>query len=98
MVLHTVNSSPNNSHCLADCLRLMTPPALLLLIEDGVYGATTANQALLQSLPSEIECFVLQADIEARGLTQQIDPKFKPVDDSGFVELTVQATKVQSWY
>ncbi|MEH6649815.1 MAG: sulfurtransferase complex subunit TusB [Motiliproteus sp.] len=98
MVLHTVNSSPKNSHCLADCLRVITPPALLLLIEDGVYGATDANKALWQSLPKEVECYVLQADIDARGLAQLITPHFSPVDDSGFVELTIRATKVQSWY
>lgn len=98
MVLHTVNSSPTQSRCLEDCLRLISPPAVLLLIEDGVYGATTAHQALLDQLPEEINCAVLQPDVDARGLRPLLSERFELVDDSGFVDLTIKCDRIQSWY
>ncbi len=98
MVLHTVNSSPHNSQCLADCLRVIRAPAVLVLIEDGVYAATRANQQLLQLLPEGTECYALQPDLDARGLNQLLHPRFNGIDDAGFVELTVRCSQIQSWY
>ena len=98
MVLHTVNRSPHHNQTLLNCLRVISSPAVLLLIEDGVYGATTASQPLFDQLPSDIDCYVLQADIEARGLTEQISTRFSSVDDAGFVELSVRCQRIQSWY
>ncbi len=99
MVLHTVNRSPHNSQGLADCLRLISPPAALLLIEDGVYAALQSPGTTgLESLPDKIECYVLRADTEARGLSSRISPRFTEVDDNGFVELTIRCEQIQSWY
>ncbi|WP_421862997.1 sulfurtransferase complex subunit TusB [Motiliproteus sp.] len=98
MVLHTVNSSPTQTRCLQDCLRLISPPAMLLLIEDGVYGATQAHQSLLEQLPDGISCAVLQPDVEARGLGPVLSDRFELIDDAGFVALTIKCDRVQSWY
>ena len=98
MVLHTVNQSPHNSQTLADCLRTISAPAILLLIEDGVYGATAASQALFEQLPAAVECYALQADIDARGLTDTASDRFTLIDDAGFVELSVRCNPIQSWY
>lgn len=98
MVLHTVNHSPHNSQTLADCLRVISAPAVLLLIEDGVYGATAASQTLLEQLPTGIECYALQADIDARGLTEAVTDRFTLINDAGFVELSVRCNPIQSWY
>ena len=54
MVLHTLNRAPHSSLVLADCLRVITPPAALLLIEDGTYAATRNNELLFQNLDSAI--------------------------------------------
>ncbi len=98
MVLHTVNHAPHSSHCLADCLRVISAPAALLLIEDGSYAATASNAALFQNLDSNIDCYVLQPDLEARGLQHSLAPRFTPITDSAFVALSVQCQRVQSWY
>lgn len=98
MVLHTLNSSPHSSCCLADCLRVISPPAALILIEDGAYAATLSNAPLFQDLAADIDCYVLQPDVDARGLSNLLSPRFTPVTDSGFVELTLQCARVQSWY
>jgi tRNA 2-thiouridine synthesizing protein B len=98
MVLHTVNSSPHRSQCLADCIRVITAPAALLLIEDGVYGATSPRLPVLDLLPEGVECFVLQPDLDARGLSVQRNRLFNSIDDAGFVELSVRCSQIQSWY
>ena len=42
-MLHIVNHSPLSSRNLASCLRFALPGDALLLIEDGVYAATTGS-------------------------------------------------------
>lgn len=98
MVLHTLNRPPHSSLVLADCLRVITPPAALLLIEDGAYAATRNNELLFQNLDSAIDCYVLQADIDARGLNPLLSPRFTVISDSAFVTLTTQCERIQSWY
>ncbi|MFT6916156.1 MAG: sulfur relay protein TusB/DsrH [Motiliproteus sp.] len=98
MVLHTVNNAPHSSHCLADCLRLISAPAALILIEEGAYAATVNNEALFRDLDAGIDCYVLQPDVDARGLSALISSRFTPVSDSGFVTLSIQCTRIQSWY
>lgn len=98
MVLHTLNSSPTNGSAFDDCLKFISAPAALLLIEDGVYGASQAQAGLLDALDEAIECYVLQVDLEARGLNQMINPRFKPISDQQFVELSLRCQNIQSWY
>lgn len=98
MVLHTVNNAPHSSHCLADCLRVICAPAALILIEDGAYAATLSNEALFKDLEAGIDCYVLQPDLDARGLSALISTRFTPVSDSGFVALSIQCERIQSWY
>ncbi|MEH6473175.1 MAG: sulfurtransferase complex subunit TusB [Halopseudomonas sp.] len=98
MLLHTVNHAPLSSQCLSDCLRVITAPAALLLIEDGVYGASPKHESLFVELTGDIACYALQADVEARGLVGLISPRFTLVSDAEFVELTIQCQRTQSWY
>ena len=98
MVLHTVNQSPFNGSSLVECLRWISAPAALLLIEDGVYASTGAGIDLLEALPDEIELYALTPDLAARGLKEPLSPRIKLVDDQGFVELSLRCERVQSWY
>jgi sulfur relay protein TusB/DsrH len=79
----------------------------VILIEDGVYGATLGQSStlikirenIIKLVEAEVMFFALQPDFEARGLDRiSLMQHFTLVDDSGFVELAVQADKTLSWY
>ena len=83
------------------------PGDAVILIEDGVYGATsglssglkTISKQIIKLNKSEVKFFALQPDFEARGLhLNSLIEHFTLVDDSGFVDLVVQADKTLSWY
>lgn len=101
MILHTVNKSPFQQTTLASCLRLMVPGDVLLLIEDGVYGATPGHpqEAVLNGLAARnIRVYALENDILARGLTgRMLSAVFLATYDE-FVSLSVTAHNVHSWY
>ena len=98
MILHTVNQSPFQHRALQQCLRLISPPAALLLIEDGVYAATTAYADTLAQLPSAITLYALQQDVAARGVGGTLNPRIKQLSDQEFVELSIRCTAMQAWY
>jgi len=98
-MLHIVNKSPLERSTLDSCLAAAQPGAAVLLIEDGVYGATRGNaaEAKLRAAQSNLEIYVLAPDLEARGMAQQLAEGVKPIDYAGFVELVVQHKNCQSW-
>jgi tRNA 2-thiouridine synthesizing protein B len=96
-MLHTVNHSPFRSDSLTTVLRYLLPGDVLLLIEDGVYGAqegTNFSDKIKQVIGNNDVC-VLEPDLQARGISNTIDG-VKKVDYDGFVELTEQH-QVTSW-
>lgn len=96
-MLHTVNHSPFRSESLTTVLRYLLPGDVLLLIEDGVYGAqegTSFSDKIKEVVPNNQVC-VLEPDLKARGIAKVIDG-IKLVDYDGFVELTEQH-QVTSW-
>lgn len=96
MILHTVNSSPMSSFALQDCLAQLADNDLLLLISDAVIAvsATTEQQTTLLQLHDNKRLFVLQADLEARGLTMNIG---QIVDYQGFVDLSIKCKSQLAW-
>jgi tRNA 2-thiouridine synthesizing protein B len=99
-MLHTVNKSPFERNTLSACLGHALPGSAILLIEDGVYGALegTAQADTLRAALAEHAFFVLGPDLLARGMTaEQVMEGISVVDYSGFVDLTTQYDKVQSW-
>ncbi|RLA41443.1 MAG: sulfurtransferase complex subunit TusB [Gammaproteobacteria bacterium] len=102
MILHTVNKSPYANQCLVDCLTTAATGDTIILIEDGVYGATAGplfDKSLPQLSELDIKLYVLRPDFEARGLhLGQSVLHFSLVDDHRFVELVLEADKVLSWY
>ena len=99
-MLHTVNKSPFERNTLESCLRLAKKGSSVLLIEDGVIGAlkNTRHSAKVAEAMKDLKFYVLGADLSARGLdTENVIDGISVVDYSGFVDLAVEHSAVQSW-
>ena len=98
-MLHIVNQSPTEGNNLASCLRAAREGHTLLLIEDGVYAATTGSAAAcgLQEATKRLKVNVLQPDLEARGMAGRRIDGAQPVDYAGFVDLVAQHPTNQTW-
>jgi tRNA 2-thiouridine synthesizing protein B len=98
-MLHIVNKSHAQTSSLASCLRLAKDGQALLLTEDGVYAATVAAAASsgLAGAIARLQVYVLQADVEARGMAGKLVDGVKSVDYGGFVDLVAEHSNNQSW-
>ena len=98
MLLHLVNRSPYQHSALHDCLARCSAEDGILLTEDGVYAAlaNSPHRSALESSGATI--YVLQADLEARGLMSDISPSATSVDERRFVQLTLEYDNVVSWF
>lgn len=95
MILHTVNKSPLSHNCLQQCLASCGKQDAVLLIEDGAYGVRTLDQV---SPPAGLKLFVLQADLDTRGIKGDLDARITAISDQAFVTLVTEYDKVVSWY
>ncbi|MFT5659185.1 MAG: tRNA 2-thiouridine synthesizing protein B [Gammaproteobacteria bacterium] len=99
--LHTVNKSPFERNSLDSCLSLCKPDGSILLIEDAVVGAmqnTSISNHIIDALKSGIRVYALREDLAARGLpTSRVIDQIGIIDYAGFVTLTVENARVQSW-
>ncbi len=98
-MLHIVNKSPFQTSTLKSCLAMAQPGSAVLLIEDGVYGATTGSaiEAEIRQASTAIKFYALQPDMDARGVTPKLMDGITLVDYSGFVDLTVEYSTSHSW-
>jgi tRNA 2-thiouridine synthesizing protein B len=98
-VLHIVNKSPFEKTTLASCLAHAGQGAAVLLIEDGVYGATTGNAAesAVRGAIGRAAVYALAPDLEARGMKDRVIEGVKLVDYAGFVDLVAEHKTSQSW-
>lgn len=99
--LHTVNKSPFSHTTLASCLDLCQPGDALLLIEDGVYAVLASSpqaEPLRQARDSGVRLYALEPDLSARGLTDQHLDVIETIDYAGFVRLSIEQQRTQSWY
>ncbi len=98
--LHTVNKSPFATGALLSCIAHAKDGDTVLMIEDGVYGAssgTNVSDALTARAGSVTLC-VLGPDFAARGLaTDRMLDGIKSVDYAGFVELAASNDRTQAW-
>ena len=97
-MLHIINKSPLEKNCLDACLAVAQDGGAVLLIEDAVYAATTGNAAAakLQQAQSRLKIYILQPDLEARGMADRLIAGVTAVDYGGFVDLAAEHT-CQSW-
>ena len=97
-MLHIINKSPLENSTLESCLRVAAGGEILL-IEDAVYAATKGNvfEKKLTAALGQCKVFVLQPDLDARGVGDRIISGVTAVDYGGFVDLTVNSKNCQSW-
>jgi tRNA 2-thiouridine synthesizing protein B len=97
-MLHIINKSPLERGVLDSCLRTVSGGAILL-IEDGVYAATRGNAAAAKVADalSRLKVYVLQPDLDARGMGDRLIDGVQGVDYGGFVDLVAEHTNCQSW-
>ncbi|WP_432755496.1 sulfurtransferase complex subunit TusB [Pseudomonas sp. WMBT8] len=93
--LHVLSHSPFSDSRLDSCLRLCGAQDVILLCGDATY-ALQAGSAPFQALQAKaLGIFVLAEDAQARGL---VLPQWaKSVDYPGFVQLSIEHDKVNTW-
>jgi tRNA 2-thiouridine synthesizing protein B len=99
-ILHIVNKSPFERNSLDSCLRLALKGSAILLIEDGVYATNSksTSAAKVTQAMQDLPVYALQADLQARGIaTDTVIDGIELVDYDGFVKLTTEYEKIQSW-
>ena len=98
-MLHIVNKSHRQTASLESCLRLAQDGHALLLIEDGVYAATTAGAASagLAEAMKRLKVYALQPDLAARGVAGSLADGVTAVDYAGFVDLVAEHPNNQTW-
>ncbi len=98
MSLHLVFASPYHSDALQSCQRSMGPNDVLVLLQDGVYAGVANSHAANSIVESGRTCYVMQDDLAARGLTQQLANDFEAISYEKLVELSIAHPSSQSWY
>lgn len=94
-MLHTVKHSPFSHHDLAQALTYMQPSDRLLLWQDAVLASTVpAWQAQLQPLAEQGRLYVMQEDLQARGLTLAMGELISMAD---WVTLVAEWGSPQAW-
>jgi tRNA 2-thiouridine synthesizing protein B len=95
--LHVLSHSPFSDSRLSSCLRLLGSDDALLLCGDAVYAvqADTAQRKALELMPEAISLYALAEDLQARHLTPP--ERLTLVDYPGFVALSCQYDKVNTW-
>lgn len=98
-MLHIVNKSPFERNSLESCLRLVSKDSAVLLIEDGVYGATKGSsvESKVQAALANVKVYALGADLQARGVADRVLDGVSVVDYGGFVDLVTEHSNLQSW-
>ncbi len=99
-ILHTVNKSPFEKSTFKSCLDHAKAGDAVLLIEDGVYAATTGTAAakLIAARNGEVALYALGADLEARGISEgSLLKGVSVVDYGGFVDLVAEHDVSQAW-
>lgn len=98
-MLHIVNKSPHQTRSLESCLRMALPGHAVLLIEDGIYGATAGSPmaARLGEAGAQVRFYALKPDMDARGMTSRALDNVTLVDYGGFVDLVAEHGTSNSW-
>ncbi len=100
--LHTVNKSPFEKNSLENAIKLSAAGSSILLIEDGVYGASkgTSFEAMVTAVQGDkkMKIYALKSDVKARAIAEdRLIDGVELVDYAGFVDLVEATDKVQAW-
>ena len=97
--LYTINKSPFEKNSLEAAIKFSGEGAAILLLEDGVYGATkgTSVESLITGASGK-KFYALKPDVMARGIAEdRLIDGVELVDYAGFVDLVEANDKVQAW-
>ncbi|WP_337023698.1 MULTISPECIES: sulfurtransferase complex subunit TusB [unclassified Pantoea] len=95
-MLYTLLQSP--WQCDIDSLLLLMQEGDdLLLMQDGVTAALEGSQMFIKLQASPAALWVLEEDVVARGLVEQISTKVARLDYTGFVTMTVKHQQQVAW-
>ncbi len=96
-MLHMINQSPFRAPSLKTAMRFVQADDVILLIEDGVYGAQDNNafSDKLKKAMENNEVYALGPDLKARGISSLLDG-IKTIDYEGMVDL-VEKHNVNTW-
>ena len=95
-MLHLINTSTDLDTLLA---RFAKGDSLLFMAEAVLclHAKARASQLLL-AYQADFQCYVLEADLLARGLlVEELLPMLSVVDYAGFVKLTIDNTVIKTW-
>ncbi|WP_025213010.1 sulfurtransferase complex subunit TusB [Pseudomonas brassicacearum] len=93
--LHVLSHSPFGDNRLASCLRVLGDQDALLLCGDATYALQPGSSPFEQLQATGLNLFVLAEDLQARGLDT---PDWaEAINYSGFVELSIEHDKVNTW-
>lgn len=95
-MLYTLLQSP--WQCDLDSLLLLLQEGDdLLLLQDGVTAALAGSQMLIKLSASPATLWVLEEDVAARGLGEQISTNVARLDYTGFVAMTAKHPQQVAW-
>ncbi|MBH3428305.1 sulfurtransferase complex subunit TusB [Pseudomonas alkylphenolica] len=95
--LHVVSHSPFGDNRLSSCLRLLGSDDGLLLCGDAVYALQPGSEPLARLEASNLQgrLFALEEDLSARAISA--GDTTRAIDYPGFVALSLDYDKVNSW-
>jgi tRNA 2-thiouridine synthesizing protein B len=99
--LHTINKSPFSHTTSLSCFHICSEHDSILLVEDGVLGSMQSSpyiEEINTLIEKGVKIYALESDVKARGLEQKIHPYIIITDFNGFVQLSIEHSRVQSWY
>lgn len=98
--LHTVNTSPFTTRTLLSCLNHAQDGDAVLMIEDGVFGATSGTEIAdaLAARAGAVAIYALGPDLAARGIEiTRLATGISTVDYTGFVDLAAKHDLAHAW-
>ena len=95
-MLHTLSTSPWHAD-ITGMIRMMAEGDDLLLFADGVLAAIENSHFLEILRAAPISIYVLNEDVQARGLCAQISSDVIMVSYTDFVRLTVKQPTQMAW-
>ncbi|UVM70585.1 sulfurtransferase complex subunit TusB [Pseudomonas alvandae] len=93
--LHVLSHSPFGDSRLASCLRILGTHDALLLCGDATYALQPGTAPFATLHAGGCKVFALTEDAQARALP--IPDWAEAIDYPGFVELSIQHDKVNTW-
>ncbi len=98
-MLYIINHSPYHDDNLLNALRFAQPGNAFVLIADAVTAACTGNpisEAITYAMQNS-NVYVLQDDLDARGIDAVLIEGMRMIDYTAFVDLTLKHQHCVSW-